>query len=343
MANEFKHASVGAELSQAEWEAVGAHVFASQVTGDLLYASSASQLSRLAKGTARQLLQMNAGATLPEWATNIDIPGNLDVGNATTLDGSLTVGGGYGATGATISDAGVIQANGAISTDIATASTSKTTGSIIAGGGIGASGSIWADYVVSFSTAGPGFGAYIPAASGATTGLLIIQGNGNGAADNMGYNFEYAPSVSYFRFRSMDIDGSATSGNIFRVNDGTDDMKLYGDITPTADGAGNCGTAALTWADMHTVLFNGADINLDNDWTMLEAEDFPGYPGGWALTHRQPWRKADVLSNVIPGTGSRLFPEGEKPVFAVTEDFIEYKGRRLTPEILDRLLYLVAA
>src|SRR3972149_2928849 len=36
--------------------------------GDLLYATAANALTRLAKGTADQQLRMNAGATAPEWA-----------------------------------------------------------------------------------------------------------------------------------------------------------------------------------------------------------------------------------------------------------------------------------
>lgn len=37
--------------------------------GDILYASGASAVSKLAKGTAGQQLTMNSGATAPEWAT----------------------------------------------------------------------------------------------------------------------------------------------------------------------------------------------------------------------------------------------------------------------------------
>ncbi len=396
MGDEFRHLTVGGVISQAEYEAIGGHIFDSQATGDILYASSPTQLSRLtagangevltlaagipswaaagapgaheidssgphtaagltighvlratgatafsfgtiadaaisataeiavsklADGTARQLLQTNAAGTGVEWTSDIVIPNTLYVDGPTTLVGAITVGGGYGATGVTISVEGVIQANGAITTD----------------------GTLTALNVVASSPTGGGFSAQIPAASVASTGLSLIQGTGTGAADNMRYSLDYAPSVSYLRLRSEDIDGGATGGNIFKVLDGTDDVKFYGDITPNGDGDGSCGTAALTWGDVHTVLFNGADINLDNDWTMLEAEDFPGYPGGWALTHRQSWRKAEALSKVAPGTGTRLFPKGAKPVFAVTDDFIEYKGRRLTPEILDRILSLVAA
>ena len=44
-------------------------LIASQAQGDLLYASSSTAWSRLAKGTASQLLAMNSGATAPEWKT----------------------------------------------------------------------------------------------------------------------------------------------------------------------------------------------------------------------------------------------------------------------------------
>jgi hypothetical protein len=46
MSNEFKHASVGAELSQAEFESAGLHVLDGQTKGDMIIASSATQLSR---------------------------------------------------------------------------------------------------------------------------------------------------------------------------------------------------------------------------------------------------------------------------------------------------------
>lgn len=66
MANELKHKSVGSELTQTEFEAVDLHQLDSQATGDLIYASSATQLSRLAKGSEGQYLKQ--GATIPQWA-----------------------------------------------------------------------------------------------------------------------------------------------------------------------------------------------------------------------------------------------------------------------------------
>ncbi len=51
MADELVHVSTGGTLSQAEWEAIGRHLCNSQAARDIVYASSASQLSRLGAGT----------------------------------------------------------------------------------------------------------------------------------------------------------------------------------------------------------------------------------------------------------------------------------------------------
>jgi len=71
MANELRHSDVGTALSQSEWEAVGAHIFNSQAAGDIVYASTTSQLTRLGIGTANQVLATNSGATAPEWVTGV--------------------------------------------------------------------------------------------------------------------------------------------------------------------------------------------------------------------------------------------------------------------------------
>ena len=69
MANELVHGSVGTTMTQAEFEAIGLHVFNSQATGDLVYASSTTQLSRLAKGAANTVLVM--GASIPAWSATL--------------------------------------------------------------------------------------------------------------------------------------------------------------------------------------------------------------------------------------------------------------------------------
>jgi len=65
MTNEFVHKTVGTELNQAEWEAIGTHVFNNQATGDIAYASSSTQLSKLAIALTNNLLTIASG--IPAW------------------------------------------------------------------------------------------------------------------------------------------------------------------------------------------------------------------------------------------------------------------------------------
>lgn len=66
MANELVHGTQGTTLTQAEFESVGLHVCNSQATGDLIYASSATQLTRLAVGAADTIL-VSDGSN-PSWS-----------------------------------------------------------------------------------------------------------------------------------------------------------------------------------------------------------------------------------------------------------------------------------
>ena len=50
-------------------------------------------VSKLANGSARQLLQTDAAGTGVEFTSNVDIPGTLDVTGAVTLDSTLQVDG----------------------------------------------------------------------------------------------------------------------------------------------------------------------------------------------------------------------------------------------------------
>jgi hypothetical protein len=67
--------------------------------GDIMYASSASNPARLGIGTAGQVLQVNSGATAPEWATPASATWtsftpaftNLTVGNATLVGKYINV------------------------------------------------------------------------------------------------------------------------------------------------------------------------------------------------------------------------------------------------------------
>ena len=56
-------------------------------------------VSKLADGAARQLLQTDSGGTGVEWASNVDVPGTLDVTGVTVLDSTLTASSGGSLTG----------------------------------------------------------------------------------------------------------------------------------------------------------------------------------------------------------------------------------------------------
>ena len=90
MANEFRHGSVGTALSQAEWEAVGTHILNNQATGDIIYASSSSQLSRLAKATDGNILQLASG--IPAWTASPTI-GSTSWANANHAHAASNSGG----------------------------------------------------------------------------------------------------------------------------------------------------------------------------------------------------------------------------------------------------------
>jgi hypothetical protein len=67
------------------WSAISGTVVDPVAQGDMLHASAAPAWTVLSIGTARQLLQVNAGGTDMEWTSNVSVPGTLDVLGDTTL------------------------------------------------------------------------------------------------------------------------------------------------------------------------------------------------------------------------------------------------------------------
>ena len=101
MANELTHKDPGSELTQAEYitsDGTG-HVFESQATGDILYASSSTVLSRLAKGSDGNVLELASG--LPAWTASPTI-GSTSWANANHAHAASNSGGTVTATSATV-------------------------------------------------------------------------------------------------------------------------------------------------------------------------------------------------------------------------------------------------
>ena len=87
MAKEFKHDSVGTQLTQNEYESTTGHVIASQAVGDIVYASTTSQLTGLAIGEENQILTVSS-AGIPEWVTSITLGDGDAEDVAVIIDGN---------------------------------------------------------------------------------------------------------------------------------------------------------------------------------------------------------------------------------------------------------------
>ena len=82
--------------------AKGGTSFASFTAGDVLYATGSTTLAKLAKGTAEQVLAMNAGATAPDWGSvDLTVLPTITVAKGGTNLSSFTAGDILYATGAT--------------------------------------------------------------------------------------------------------------------------------------------------------------------------------------------------------------------------------------------------
>ena len=95
MANEFQHKDPGSALTQAEYittDGTG-HIFESQAQGDVLYATSTTVLSRLAKDANATRVLTNTGTNNnPAWAQvtlTSGVTGVLPVANGGTNASSL--------------------------------------------------------------------------------------------------------------------------------------------------------------------------------------------------------------------------------------------------------------
>ena len=165
MANELSHGSVGTELTQAEWEGVGTHVLNSQASGDIIYAASSTQLSRLAKATDGNLLQLASG--FPAWTSSPTI-GSTSWANANHAHAASNSGG----TVAGSALSGTSLASGIVSTSITSVGTIAT--------GVWQGTAIAASYVATLNQSTTGNAATATAlATGRTINGVSFDGTGN--------------------------------------------------------------------------------------------------------------------------------------------------------------------
>ena len=184
MANELTHKDPGAELTQAEYIASDGtgHVFESQATGDILYASSATVLSRLAKATDGNILELASG--LPAWTASPTI-GSTNWGNANHAHAASNSGG--------------------------TIAITSTTGTLAVGNG--GTGATTLNNLITLGTHTTG--NYAATVANATNGGTTISNSGSeSAAITVALNFndltDTAVNVAADSIVFLDADGSAS-------------------------------------------------------------------------------------------------------------------------------------
>jgi len=260
MANEFKHKSVGTELTQTEFEAVGGHEFDSQARGDIPVATSTTQLSRLAVGAAGAVL--TSDGTDPVWDRTWSPTGHLipaaddtyDLGSASAawqdffLEGDIT-----------LTDAGTLATSaGALTiTSAAAATWSTSAGALTLNGTGGVALQEGGSAIFSISDARAITTANTASIALDATG--VIELNSSGGALSIGNdNVDQTVNIATAGTRTLNIgigDGTDITTTVVKgtlsvgVNDAGYDVVFYGDTA----------SANMTWdTSVDDLILNGA-------------------------------------------------------------------------------------
>ena len=285
MANEFKHKSVGTELTQTEFEAVGGHVFDSQARGDIPYATSTTQLSRLAVGGAGAVL--TSDGTDPAWDTTWSPTGHLipasddsyDLGSASAAWQDLFLEGDI-----TLTDAGTLATSaGALTVTSAAAATwSTSAGALTLNGTGGVNLQEGGSTIISISDARALATTNTASVDLDATGA--IQVNSSGGALSIGNdNVDQTINIATAGTRTLNIgigDGTDITTTVVKgtlsvgVDDTGYDVKLFGDTASrywlwdtSADGVVQRGTLTVGVDDAgHDVIFYGDAASANMTW-----------------------------------------------------------------------------
>jgi len=150
---------------------------------------------------------------------------------------------------------------------------------------------------------------------------------GSGAAEGSSSINIYEPT----NFNSKTVSNLGAAGNDFNASDNYLIRTTFsGDVNPNADGTLDLGTQTTAqWANVWSDLINGAEFTMMNKWRIMESELYAGYPAGFAFGYSDKW--VDGVS-IWHSEDREQYMKDEKPLFAVTDDFMEYKGYRYNPE-----------
>lgn len=142
---------------------------------------------------------------------------------------------------------------------------------------------------------------------------------------------------------------------------GGGDLKISADFIFNADGVSDIGKTAVRAANVWSDLINGADYGFENGWRAIESDTYGGYGPGIAFDFGPHFEEGKAFATKKIDNGRVKIEQDENgddiavktldrervtgvpqtPHFAVTEDFIEFKGKRITAKILDQLIALL--
>jgi len=177
---------------------------ASYTAGDMFYYVSGTTLTKLAKGTADQVLTMNDGATAPGWETAASAGISF---SGSTANGLVT----YGSSSSAVVESALTFDGNALTHSVSNS---------------GGNASFTLEQLSTDSGSDARMFIRIPASATEDALLFFYQGNGNGDANNMGYYFDYKGSGANFTFHTADGDGSSTDSVVWSVDDGSTDLKV---------------------------------------------------------------------------------------------------------------------
>jgi hypothetical protein len=227
-------------------------------------ASAEIAVSKLADGTARQLLQTDAAGTGVEWTSNVDVPGTLDVTGAATFDSTVAVTGALTKSGSnvvTVGDTGTVTSTMILDGTIVNADVNAS--AAIAGTKISpdfgsqnvtTTGTSTSASFIPTSSAVPTNGVYLPAANSVAistngTQRLLIEDDGDININSGSFFFDngfnrlgvgtvtpaYELEVTSTGEADIQIDSASTYDAALRfAENGTNAFTIYHDASDSA-------------------------------------------------------------------------------------------------------------
>jgi hypothetical protein len=173
----------------------------------------------------------------------------------------------------------------------------------------------------------------------AERGKIYLFGDHSGGLDSGGelrlYNSaDHDGSIDYYRIFTDEDDlriGPNTNTDALKYNGGGNRWDSDAHFYPRSDSSFSLGSTSLRWANVWADNYGGGDFSMLNGWRMLESDKYEDYPEGFALGYE----------GFKEGVVTEKMPKDIKPFFAVTKEFIEYAGIRITPKQFKKLLDLV--